>query len=692
MSTGKIKTLFSDKEKTKALFPRTKTSAVSNSEGKGLDVILENLPYFSDADSSKVASAPMNADTLGGHPASDFALAYDVENMTYEDVGAAPAGNYATESFVTNKIAEAQLSGGGSGDIDLSGYATKDDIRNIDFPVDSVNSKTGAVQLSASDVGATPLYQKSIQNGQTVSFMFSNSSQTCALVTARGWSGTSLASFVFSGYGPGEIRANIHYISGGTGVLVSVNKGSENGHGFSIKANGADLHIGVSVLVGGIPTIEMTDANALKLESLLAHPISNGGTGANDAATARANLGAAPAGYGLGGFGAESNTFNGTTKNGFYSMVGDACIDYPAEYHFFRWGVMFVENRWDALIKQTLFYNGISAIRYSGDNGATWSPLEFINPPLENGAEYRTTERIQGKAVYKRTSVWGRVEYRLDGETIWYPYISNGISISADLTTAGWYKIGTVNTRGLYSSAITRLNIGGNFNNSSPYSAVVEISSGYGWSKAVTTLATGGGNSGMSKIATVNDTSKKSQVDIYGYYIANVRNTVNIVVDASTEAGFVSANFEAASSFNESTANSVTSTLKAGYVSMKTLWENASPESEFGEQTITLNLSGYDAVEIVFDSPSSNDFYSPGRLRRTERVDVGTTRLVDQVNMGGWSHANSYVAFDYRNLGVNTNGITFLNAYTRLNANDNMPLTMANNTLIPQIIRGIKGG
>ena len=91
MSTGKIKTLFSDKEKTEALFPRTKTSAVSNSEGKGLDAILENLPYFSDADSSKVASVPMNADTLGGHPASDFALAYDVENMTYEDVGAAPA-------------------------------------------------------------------------------------------------------------------------------------------------------------------------------------------------------------------------------------------------------------------------------------------------------------------------------------------------------------------------------------------------------------------------------------------------------------------------------------------------------------------------------------------------------------------------------------------------------------------------
>jgi len=68
-----------------------------------------------------------------------------------------------TEAFVTNKIAEAQLSGGGSGDIDLSGYATKDQItaldnaiKAIDYPVDSVNGKTGEVTLSASDVGARP--------------------------------------------------------------------------------------------------------------------------------------------------------------------------------------------------------------------------------------------------------------------------------------------------------------------------------------------------------------------------------------------------------------------------------------------------------------------------------------------------------------------------------------------------------
>ena len=106
---GKIKTLFSDVNKEKAIFPRTKVKAVSDENGVGLDVLLADLP---------------------------------------------------TKNFVTSKIAEAQLGGGGGGgngeDIDLSGYATKDDIENIDFPVDSINGKTGDVQLNASDVGARP--------------------------------------------------------------------------------------------------------------------------------------------------------------------------------------------------------------------------------------------------------------------------------------------------------------------------------------------------------------------------------------------------------------------------------------------------------------------------------------------------------------------------------------------------------
>jgi hypothetical protein len=51
-----------------------------------LDII-----YAYDED-SETTVAPVDADTLGGRPASDFALAHDVENITIESLGAAPAG------------------------------------------------------------------------------------------------------------------------------------------------------------------------------------------------------------------------------------------------------------------------------------------------------------------------------------------------------------------------------------------------------------------------------------------------------------------------------------------------------------------------------------------------------------------------------------------------------------------------
>jgi hypothetical protein len=42
---GKIKTLFSDKEKTEPLYPRTKMSAISNNDGVGLEAILDGAVY-----------------------------------------------------------------------------------------------------------------------------------------------------------------------------------------------------------------------------------------------------------------------------------------------------------------------------------------------------------------------------------------------------------------------------------------------------------------------------------------------------------------------------------------------------------------------------------------------------------------------------------------------------------------------
>ena len=41
-TTGEIRTLYSDREQTQAVFPRTKVSAVSDDNGTGLNVLLDN--------------------------------------------------------------------------------------------------------------------------------------------------------------------------------------------------------------------------------------------------------------------------------------------------------------------------------------------------------------------------------------------------------------------------------------------------------------------------------------------------------------------------------------------------------------------------------------------------------------------------------------------------------------------------
>ena len=142
---GKVTSLYSDKNKTEALFPRTKINAISDENNIGLDAILRAAAYGDAMDNGEAATVPADADSLAGRPASE----------------------YATKNYVATEIANAQLGSDGSS-VDLTGFATKDDLTNIstelqqsinsiDYPVDSVNGKTGDVVLTAEDVGARPI-------------------------------------------------------------------------------------------------------------------------------------------------------------------------------------------------------------------------------------------------------------------------------------------------------------------------------------------------------------------------------------------------------------------------------------------------------------------------------------------------------------------------------------------------------
>jgi hypothetical protein len=60
-------------------------------------------------------------------------------------------------------------------------------------------------------------------------------------------------------------------------------------------------------------------------------------------------------------------------------------------------------------------YGGNLPIMAMRKNSGAW---EYVNPPMTEGEEYQTTERWNGKSVYKRL-VGGKLEYRLDGEESW---------------------------------------------------------------------------------------------------------------------------------------------------------------------------------------------------------------------------------------------------------------------------------
>lgn len=114
---------------------------------------------------------------------------------------------------------------------------------------------------------------------------------------------------------------------------------------------------------------------------------------------------------------------------------------------------------------------------------------EWVNPPMLTSVEYRTTERYNGKAVYKMLDADGLVKWRVDGEESWR-YSGGGTSyvvgLPVALTLTGWdpdaqgttyklkaegYKIGaggvqlglpsdssTVNTQAVVAAALTIVN------------------------------------------------------------------------------------------------------------------------------------------------------------------------------------------------------------------------------------------
>lgn len=108
----------------------------------------------------------------------------------------------------------------------------------------------------------------------------------------------------------------------------------------------------------------------------------------------------APAGYGLGKQGVDTDDLNTNEKCGYLSFSND-CDNRP-----FGYGAALVLDRYDTEIVQLAFDvamgNGTSngAIARRVRRYGEWDAWEFLNPPMQLNQEYLTTDRWNNKPVY----------------------------------------------------------------------------------------------------------------------------------------------------------------------------------------------------------------------------------------------------------------------------------------------------
>lgn len=117
-------------------------------------------------------------------------------------------------------------------------------------------------------------------------------------------------------------------------------------------------------------------------------------------------------------------------------------------------------------------------------------------------------------------------------------------------------------------------------------------------------------------------------------------------------------------------------------VTMELLWENEEPTSEFAAQTISLNLTGYDFVDVYF-AKASND----PKNWICHRMSIGYEG--DPFHMSHIQNTSRASVISSRHTVVTTEGVEFGDGfykYTSSNTGGTESVSM-----IPQRIYGIKG-
>lgn len=115
---------------------------------------------------------------------------------------------------------------------------------------------------------------------------------------------------------------------------------------------------------------------------------------------ARGNINAAPGGFGLGSGAKQISSWDDAKENGWYSGPAPAGIGAGA-----LWGR--VDSLSSGYATQTIYSDMYIAAAQRFFIGSAWKPWEWINPFMQLGVEYRTTERYLGKPVYVKAVDFG---------------------------------------------------------------------------------------------------------------------------------------------------------------------------------------------------------------------------------------------------------------------------------------------
>lgn len=144
------------------------------------------------------------------------------------------------------------------------------------------------------------------------------------------------------------------------------------------------------------------------------------------------DIGAAPAGYGLGESSSASDTsWTGANRNAFVRSNSGSPDG--------AWWHGIVCKEYGTITTQLAFKPNdgvwLAAMRGRNANG-TYGEWEYVNPPMIPGEEYRTTERWKGKAVYTKLIDITVTSEDLEGEDSLSVPVASGVD--AIVSTGCW--------------------------------------------------------------------------------------------------------------------------------------------------------------------------------------------------------------------------------------------------------------